>query len=435
MKSTPEGNVSELARRLPFFYGWVVVAVAVLGMFTSAPGQGSIMSMFLAPISEELHWSRTLLSGAVTVATVISGLTMPLWGHLLDRVGPRLLVVGVTLIVGAACIWMSRISTPLGLYVGFVLLRVFALGVMSLCCTTTVARWFIRKRGRASALTAVGMAAGLGVFPPLLQGIIDATDWRTAYLVMGFLVWGLMLVPALLFFRRQPEDMGLVPDGASQTGSKAGPDRPGPAAPLEPEWSTTQATRSRTFWLLVVATAASSVLVVAINFHQLPLLVERGLSPQAAARVLSVYALCFAGGAMLSGMVVERVPVRFAMMGQLLLLTGSVVILVTTVNILMALAFGLAFGLALGAGSALEPVLWANYYGRGHLGRIRGITMTFRVGASAVGPLVAGIAYDTLGGYTEVMAIMAFIPLLCIVALMLAGPPRQARLGVRAATS
>ncbi|HEX2172455.1 MAG TPA: MFS transporter, partial [Dehalococcoidia bacterium] len=314
--------------RAPFFYGWIVLAVAIVGMFASAPGQASILTVFVEPIGRETGWSRSVVSGALSIATLVTALAMPVTGYLFDRIGARLTLAGAGLLLGAGCLAMSRVTSELTLYLGVTSVRLLGLGVLYLTSTTLVARWFVRRRGRAMAAAVIGMAVGMATFPPLLQRVSEAAGWRAAWVVLAVVVWALVIVPSLLFVRNRPEDVGLFPDG-----DHAGPVGPDPAAPARPataevSWRLSEAVRQRTFWLLVLATAVPFVVNVAVAFNQMPVLIDNGLSAREAALTVSLYAICFSVGSLIAGWLADRLSVRFALIVSLIVLTLAVVLLI-----------------------------------------------------------------------------------------------------------
>ena len=223
--STPRSSSGRpsLAARIPFFYGWIILPVASMALFISGPGQTYSVSVFVDPIINDLGWSRTTLSGLYTAGSLTAALVMVLIGRLLDRYGARVMLCFVVVLFSIVVACMSLISHPVHLYLGFAGIRTLGQGSLTLIPTTLVAIWFIRLRGRATALTTLGMGASTAAFPPLIHWLISTSDWRQAWIVLSILVCALLLLPSLLLIRRSPESVGLLPDGsgsAAQPGAR-----------------------------------------------------------------------------------------------------------------------------------------------------------------------------------------------------------------------
>jgi MFS family permease len=199
--------------RIPFFYGWVILASATLGMFASGPGQTYSASVFLDPMLEDLGWSRTLASGLYTAGSLTAAVCVVMVGRLLDRYGARIMLTVVGIAFGVALLWMSTVSHPVQLYIGYAAIRTLGQGSMMLIPTTLVAMWFVRLRGRATALTALGTAGGQMAFPLLIHFFIDDYGWRGAWIALAIVVWIIVLPIAVILVRRSPESIGVLPDG------------------------------------------------------------------------------------------------------------------------------------------------------------------------------------------------------------------------------
>ncbi|MBT7667068.1 MAG: MFS transporter, partial [Rhodospirillaceae bacterium] len=191
------------------FYGWVIVAVAALGIFVSGPGQSHTFSVFLVHIQADLNISATSLSSAYAFATLIAAFGLPYMGRLVDRLGPRRMLVVVTLLLGLACIAFGAAAGFLWLAVGFAALRFLGQGSLMLNCSNLISHWFDRRRGFALSLMALGFSVSMAVHPPLSQWLIDMVGWRQAWFWLGASTWILLLPPVLFLLHNKPEDIGL----------------------------------------------------------------------------------------------------------------------------------------------------------------------------------------------------------------------------------
>ncbi len=205
----PSEKPDSIVRRVPFFYGWFVLSVSTLAMFISGPGQTYSVSIFVDPIIKQFGWSRTLVSGLYTGGSLTAGVLMVLVGRLLDRYGARIMIVISGILFGLAALWMSTVDSPLKLYAGFAAIRTLGQGSLSLIPTTLIALWFIRLRGRVTAVGVLGGAISAAVFPILIHNLITNMDWQAAWRVLAFIIWGGLLIPAVFLIRRSPESVGL----------------------------------------------------------------------------------------------------------------------------------------------------------------------------------------------------------------------------------
>lgn len=409
-------------RRL--YYGWVIVAVATLAVFMSSPGQTYVAAVFVDPIQQETGWSRTLISGLYTAGSLTAAAGMFLVGRLMDRRGPRLALVVVGVSFGLTALGMSQVTHPLHLYAGFVLLRLLGQGSLNLIPTTMVAQWFVRLRGRAISVIALGAIAGQATFPPALHLLIARTDWRTAWVVQAALVWALLLPPVLLFVRRTPESVGLRPDGDPPRAA-AGQLADAIAEPREEEWTPGEAFRTSTFWLLMAAGASHPLISTALTFHHVSFMASRGLDATTAAMVFTVMAPFSLAGTLLAGAVVDRFAVRHLLVAAQ---GGLMAALLWSATISMpwqALAYGGLLGLTSGFGMTLQSVVWPSYFGRRHLGSIRSVATASMIASAAVGPLPFGWLFDLTGSHRVGIAVFLALPALSAAAAAAAVPPRR----------
>lgn len=452
-------------QRLPFFYGWVIVAAAGLGMFASAPGQTYAFSVFLDPVIEDLGWSRTLISslyffGSLTAAGIIVGV-----GRLLDKFGARVMLGAVAIVFGGVLIGMSRVQHPVEMYLGFTAIRTLGQGSLSLIPITLVSLWFIRIRGKALALTALGAAAASGVFPPVIHVLISSFGWRDAWIMLAFIVWGLLLLPSLLLVRRSPESVGLLPDGDTRPSSRSGQrsssarrgdqrsmpatgaDSPAPSSPdrgeqrasLAPQadspapsslehgdqWVLREALRTRTLWLLLIAGSSQSLISTALMFHQVSLLSEKGLDAGTAATIFSVIAPMIVIGQFLSGYLADRLPNRFLLAGGQITLASAMLVTFGISAPWHAFFYGGLLGVSAGFLMNTTNTIWPNYFGRRNLGSIRSVANVGMMASAALGPLPFGALFDATSSFDVAVLIFLSLPVLAGTAALMATPPRK----------
>jgi MFS family permease len=412
--------VRALAARFPFYYGWIVLAALCCVGFARQGAAVATLSIFVEPLTREFGWSRTALSGAVSLGGVLAALLSPAIGPLLDRRGSRLVLCTAVLVNGGALMLLSLTPSLVVFYVLFCIARMNWAGPFDLGIYGAVNNWFVERRAQAAALAVLAQMAGLVTLPLVVQHAIEHGGWRGGWVALGVLTLLIGFVPVWLFVARRPEDVGLMPDGFSSTKeSKEGKTVP------EPAFSRAQAVRTPAFWLLLAYTVLVYPAQAGVSLHQASHLVERGIDGGTAATIVSVFSFMSGVGTLASGFLARRMPLRFV----LALIAG----LVCAGALLMTriatpgdgfLAGGL-FGLGLGGVLTLLPVAWADYFGRANFGAIRGVALSAQVLAQAAGPLLAGILHDLTGDYRAALYCFATLALLSAAVALAARRPRD----------
>ncbi len=409
-----------LVRRTPFYYGWVVAGAASATMMLTGTFAAPIFGVFIEPWTAEFGWSRTAISGGFSFATVVAALVGPLAGRGLDRYGGRLFLGGGALVMAGSLLVLSRVSSLLALYLVFSVGRSAMMTIQNLAAHTLVANWFVRRRAFASALALNGSRVGLAVWPLVAAGVSAAAGWRTAMVVMGVSIGILSLIPLVLVVARRPEQVGLLPDGASATPAAGGVLR---HAPEQRQWTPREALRTRAFWLLMSAHMAAMVAGGGMGVHRIPYFVAKGLDEALVGLFIVAFAVGMGIGGFFAAAAVRWVPVRRVIGLSLAGAAGSTALILLVPGNALAVGYGFLDGLFAGGMFALLPVVYADYYGRNAIGTIRGITHPAVVTANAAGPLVAGVVFDVLGGYTFAFFAFGIVLVAGASASWLAAPP------------
>ncbi|PZC45647.1 MAG: Sugar phosphate permease [Chloroflexi bacterium] len=425
MASTPPLNDHRpWAARLPFFYGWLILPVASLALFISGPGQTYTVSVFVDPIIEDMGWSRTMVSSLYTAGSLTAALGMVMVGKLLDRYGARVMLTAVGILFGFAVMWMSRVGEPVHLYLGFAAIRALGQGSLTLIPTALVALWFIRRRGKATALASLGSVASQATLPPVTHLLISHLGWRHAWVALAFMIWGALLLPVLAFVRRSPESVGLQPDGnaASMRGSGQATV---PATHSEVNWSLREAFRAPAFWLLLFAGSSQSLISTALVFHQVSLFASKGLDAGLAAVALTVMAIAVLAGIFIAGILTDKIPNRYVLASAQAIMAMGMLWTFLISEPWEALVYSGIMGVAGGLFITISAVIWPNYFGRKHLGSIRGVATTSSVAFAALGPMPFGLLFDLTGSYTIPILAFLALPAACAIAALLAFPPSK----------
>ena len=417
-----EGRFS-IVKKIPFFYGWIILPVAALALFMSGPGQTYTISIFIDPMIAELGWSRTMVSGLYTAGSLTAGAVMILAGRLLDRYGARVMLTAVAALFGLAALWMSQVSNQVELYLGFAAIRFIGQGALMLFSTTLISIWFVEKRGKAVAAGAIGMAASQGLFPTIAHRLINSIGWRNAWVSLGFALWTLLLIPVALFIRRSPESVGQLPDGGKKNTSNTSGEKD-IENKTEVSFTLHQAMRTRAFWLLLISGTSLPLLTTALFFHHVSLMGSMGISPAAAASVYIVIGPMNLLGTFTAGFMADKIPNRYLLAASQLMIAGTILWIFTISSTWQALAYGAMMGLTIGFFSNINTVIWANYFGRRWLGSIRGVAAMCMVTTAALGPLPFGYLFDTTGSYSLAILISLSLPIICSITAFLAKPPR-----------
>ena len=402
------------------FLGWRMVLIAGIGVFLAGPAQTYGVSVFVDPMLHEFGWSRSLISTAYAVATLIGAGAVMLFGRLLDRAGHRAVLTATAIGFGGALMAMSAIEGPLTLALGYSLLRGFGIGGLLLASRTLAAQWFERRRGRALSLVTLGGSLSLAVVPLANDLLIERFGWRAAWRIDAVVIWLVLLPVVALFVRGRPEDVGQRPDG-TPAAAALGTAMTGESS--EPAWEPRQAIRTRTFWLLLGASMVPGLIVTGLDFNQISILTAQGLSSTVAASVFTVSSILALLAGLAGGWLVDRVAPRYVLaIGQIALATSMLVIVAANATGL-ALVYGAVRGIALGTWAVAIDATWPAYYGRGRLGSIRGMTFAAEIVGAALGPIPFGIVYDAVGSYSGAVLGLLVLPVVATAAVVLATPP------------
>ncbi|MEL7302234.1 MAG: MFS transporter [Pseudomonadota bacterium] len=395
------------------FYGWVIVAVASFGVFSSGPGQSHTFSAFLDPISRDLGIGTTTISIAYGIATLAAAFLLPYMGRRVDRHGPKTMLFVITGALGAACLFFGAAANFLWLAVGFGLLRFFGQGSLMLTCANLVSQWFSRSRGLAMSLMALGFGVSMAVHPPLSHAMIEAFGWRTAWVLLGVLTWLTMLPAIWLFVFNRPEDVGLNPDGDAVTApAKADADPSGDAANEAPAivgLTLQEALATPTFYVLSAGWCAIAMLATTLHFYQVKILTTQGLSAETAASIFTVSAVTMVCSMPLVGRAFDTLKTRYVVGAALFVTAGSLTAVTFATDTTSALVYAVIFGLNNALSMTMFGYIWPRYFGRKHLGSIQGTGQLVGVVGASLGPLPVGLAYDTLGDATGTLLVLAAI--------------------------
>ncbi|MBS0520364.1 MAG: MFS transporter [Proteobacteria bacterium] len=418
--------------RLPFFYGWVIVAVAFVTVALGVTARTAFSLMF-PPIVDEFGWDRGLAAGAFSFGFLVSAAASPVVGRLMDRRGPRFVIEMGVLITSAGLLGATLIEAPWQLYATLGVL----VGGGANCMTFTaqsqyLPNWFVRRRALAISIAFSGAGVGAILILPWLQAIILHQGWRTSCWMLGCLTL-LILLPINFVVAKRPQDVGLQPDGDRPDGDRiaaAGTAARTAANVVDPawvavDWTVARAVRTARFWWIVVGYFCGGFTWYAVQVHQTKYLIEVGFSPMEAAWALGLVAMVGVPGQIFLGALSDRV-------GREIVWTVTSVGFALCYAALLALAAGpsqpLLHTMVISQGvlgyamtSVMGPIVVEIFEGP-HFGAIFGLVAVAMIAGGAAGPLVAGVVHDQTGSYNGAFAFAIGLCIVSTVAIWCAAP-------------
>jgi sugar phosphate permease len=296
-----------------------------------------------------------------------------------------------------------------------------------LLSTVPVSKWFQANRGRALALAGIGLPLGTTIFIPIVAEVIEQVGWRTAWAMSGGIVIALTVPGCLLFMRKDPESMGLHPDGFGHAAPamQIARDSRGHTIATADDWTAKQALRNRVFWMVLLATAASSLVLPGTVVYRVSYWEHVGLSTSEIALATVIDPLAVTVTALIVGLLAERVQTRYlGLTGGLLVAASMLWMVFARDSFLFLLAYNLTWGIGMGFNITVTNIVWPNYFGRRYLGAIRGMIFPVAVGASAVSAPLFAVLLDATddAGWVWLVSLGGFV----VYALLLIAskPPR-----------
>ena len=420
---------SLLPQRL--FYGWALVGVAAFVMVVGTVPLFQGMTAWFVVLESHFGWTRTQLSIAFSLSRVEGSIMGPVSGYLIDKLGSRRMVLIGLVIAGGGFVIMSQMQNIWHFYAAFIVMSMgVGLGTW-MPMMTVLNNWFSRNRSTAMALAMEGFLVGGMVLVPLLAFAIDPDvpgrpGWRLTALVIGIFLAAVAL-PVSRLIRNAPEPYGQFPDGEPAARARpASATAATSAADDEPDYTWQEAVRTKSFWLITMGHACSSIVIVTITVHLGPMLDDRGFSLQTVGWVVGAYTGVAAVFTLIGGYVGDRLPIRLALFGFSAVQSGAVWVLLMADTAQMAFLFAVLMGIGFGGRNPLTTAIRGVYFGRRAFASITGMSMIPMNVMLLAAPLFAGIMFDATQSYFVPMAAIAIVSLAGSSLFLFLGSPQAA---------
>ncbi|MEA3485849.1 MAG: MFS transporter, partial [Candidatus Aerophobetes bacterium] len=349
--------------------------------------------VFFTPMYKEFGWTRTMTSGVFSLYMIFYAVGAPITGRIVDKYGPKVLIISGACLLGLGMLGCSMISKIWQLYLFYgVLVGLGSAAAGWVCATTTISKWFIKKRGIATGITSSGIGLGTAIFAPLVALLIASFGWRTSYVICGVLIWVVLILLGSLMVR-SPEDKGLCPDGISEYERVKG------IPAKEISWEARDALKTSSYWAIFLTHLLMAFQLQMVMVHLVPYAIDVGIGRIAAAGSLGLLGLVSIGGRIGGGWLSDRIGRRTALATSMAIQGICLFFLPKIITIEALYVFILVYGISYGGWAALFAPLTADIFGQTSLGALWGIiTISSGIGG-AIGPLFAGWIYDTLASY------------------------------------
>jgi len=401
-----------------FFYGYVVAASAFVIQLV-AFGMYVTYGVFFNSFLMEFAWSRAVISGAFSVCFFVFGLLGVFAGRLNDRIGPRIVMTGCGIFLGLGYALMSQVQSVWQLYLFYSLVVAIGFSGMDVSTLSTIVRWFDRKRGMMSGIIKVGAGVGILVMPLVATWLISSYGWRTSYVIIAGIVL-LFVVSASQFLKRDPSQLGLLPDGDEKTGVEQ-------SASEEGGFSLPEAVRTRQFWMLCAMYVLFGFCSQIVLVHAIPHALDLGTSPTTAASILSIVGGVSIAGRFILGSASDKIGNKSAHVICFAFITAAFLSLSVTEELWALYLFAALYGFAHGGLWAMISPIVAELFGLGSHGAIFGVVFFSCTVGGTVGPVLAGHIFDVTGSYQLVFFACVALSIITILLALLLTLTRQAQ--------
>lgn len=376
------------------FYGWIVV-ISLLVVSTVFYGTSTSFGLFFKSIESEFSLTRTMTSAISSANLVLAGFIALGSGWALDRYGPKKIIFFMGLFTGLSLLLTSQTNAPWQLFITYSLLLSMGIGAVYVVPTSTISRWFDKKRGLALGITGAGSGLGMIVMAPLATYLILNFDWRTAYIVIGLIAWAI-IIPLSRLLKKDPSEVGTLVDGRKYDSI----DNQSSEGNIQPvALSFRQVLSTRDFWFLTVTWLFFGHCLFLVFTHLVPHILDTGFSPGEAAGVVSLIGGAAIAGRVLGGIASDRIGRKLAAIISALLQAGAMLWVIWSHELWMFYVFALVYGFASNSLGCAMGALIGDVFGLSRIGTTFGaLEVSFGIGA-ATGSIIGGLVFDISGSY------------------------------------
>ena len=399
--------------KFPFFYGWVILFASTAGVLASAPGQTMGIATFTEYLLENIHISRNQISIAYMIGTIASSLLLTYAGKMYDKYGARWVAMLISIVLGFVLILLSQSDRIIHLFIKdgsslvyiplamavlmflFFALRFSGQGVLTMVSRNMLMKWFIARRGLVNGISSVFVAFGFSLAPLTFDSFIQETSWRWAWIIMAIGIGVFFTLFVFIFYRDNPEDMGMIPDGEIHGNKEKN-------VIIKPfrQFTLPEARKTLTFWLFSIPLAMYALYITGFTFHLVSIFEHAGMGREKALTVFIPVSVISVIISLVGGYISDKIRLKILL---IIMLAGQVVALSSLAFLNEGVFYyGYIFGNGVVSGlyNVLMAVTWPRFYGRENLGRITGFVMAIIVFASALGPTLFSLSATKLGSYS-----------------------------------
>jgi MFS family permease len=408
-----------LAKRLPFYYGWVIISVTGLVSFSSiAFGPGVIGALF-TPMSDEFGWSRTIVPGALMTGSILVVAVGPLSGRIVDRYGARPIASVGALLMGLCLLGLGVVHSVPVFYALYGIGYAMFIGVTRVAVAATTAQWFVRRRGIASSISNASGAMGFVVLPLLAALVMEQWGWRAGWMTLGTITLIVAVPTSLLLLRAVPSDVGQRVDGDRTESEVSQTSRLGRSATTEVQWTVGEAIKTPTLWFLLIGLSVQGLSSGGVQIHLIPHLEDRGLSIGVAVLAFTIGGGLHVVTAFIWGPLTDRFEIKYIYALAILMMVIHVLSIMLAYHAWMVPVIGFTMGVAFGGTAMVMRVAYANYFGRRSAGAIQGFVTPVQLLVTGAGAIISGALFTATGSYNvpfalfvSMMAVAGFLMLL-----------------------
>jgi len=422
-------------RRVPFFYGWIILVVGTIGLLMSTPGQTIGVSAFTDSLLSALDISRDQISLAYMGGTMLSAVLLTRAGQFFDRFGPAFTALFASVGLAIALTYLSyinRISAAMNgsdgmkillILIGFIFIRFFGQGVLTLASRTMVVKWFDARRGLAIGILSVFAAYGFAMAPVLFDYLITSYDWSGAWRVLSIVSGIIFPICVIIFFKDAPETYGLVPDGFSESIISV---KQKVRFPVHRDFTLQEAQRTLSLWVFAGYPALFGLVTTGFTFHVVSVFAEYGFSREEAISVFQPVAIVSVIASLSCSLLTDYIRLKYLAflfgVAALFAMYGVIHLNIVGINYWILI---IGYGICAGVHSLLISLFLPRFYGKTHLGAITGQAMTLIVFASALGPILFSQSLSLTGQYSTAAYIVAGGFVILLLLTLIANNPQE----------